>query len=230
MRRGNFCLRLLVANLVLATTISPLFAQNRRSADANLRVTVVDPNGAAIPNAQITINKREQTLTTGKLGEAQFTNLSPGKYQLQVAATGFAPRTIKDVNVRAGANQIEVKLDVANVQEEVTVGQDKREAGTDPRGNAFATVLTAEQIAQLPDDPEEFEQALRNLAGPGASFRVNGFRGGKLPPKNQIREIRFRTNAYAAENHESSFVHVDIFTKPGIDNWHGSFNVGFRDE
>ncbi len=230
MRRGNFCPRLLVAALVATTTVNPLFAQNRRPADANLRVTVVDPNGAAIPNAQITINKQEQALMTGKLGEATFINLAPGKYQLQVAATGFAPRTVKDVNVRVGANNVEVKLEVANVQEEVTVGQDKREAGTDPRGNAFATVLTAEQIAQLPDDPEEFEQALRNLAGPGASFRVNGFRGGKLPPKNQIREIRFRTNAYAAENHESSFVHVDIFTKPGIDNWHGSFNVGFRDE
>ncbi|MEK7833300.1 MAG: hypothetical protein AAB401_19575, partial [Acidobacteriota bacterium] len=112
----------------------------------------------------------------------------------------------------------------------ITVAQDKREAKTDPRGDAFSTVLTAEQIAALPDDPEEFEQAIRNMAGPGANFRVNGFRGGKLPPKNQIREIRFRTNAYASENHESSFISVDIYTKPGLDNWHGSFNFGFRDE
>jgi hypothetical protein len=79
---------------------------------------------------------------------------------MTLSTKGFAPRTVKDVNVRAGANQIEVKLDVATVQEEVTVGQDKREAGTDPRGNAFATVLTAEQIAQLPGDPEEFESAI----------------------------------------------------------------------
>src|SRR5262249_12586247 len=182
-----------------------------------------------IPNARVTINKRPQTLTTGARGEVNFGDLATGKYQLQVTAEGFGPLTVKDVPLRAGANEIEVKLEVAGGPGEITIGRDKREAGADPRGSAFSTVLTEEQIAQLPDDPEEFEQAIRNLAGPGATFRVNGFRGGKLPPKNQIREIRFRTNAYAAENHESSFMSVDILTKPGIENWHGGFNVGFRD-
>ncbi len=230
MRRGKYLFQYLRVTLVLVTALSPVFAQNRKAPDASLRVTVVDPNGAAIRNARVTISKQEQALTTSERGEVSFINLAQGKYQLQVSAEGFAPRSIKDVNVRAGANNIEIKLDVADVQEEITVGRDKREAGTDPRGNAFATVLTEEQIAQLPDDPEEFEQALRNLAGPGATFKVNGFRGGKLPPKSQIREIRFRANAYAAENHESSFISVDILTKPGIENWRGSFNFGFRDE
>jgi hypothetical protein len=219
----------LSATLVFVLALDPIHAQNRRPVEARLRVTVVDQAGAAIPNARVTIDKREQTLTTGRLGDVNFVDLAPGRYRLQVTAEGFTPLTVKDVNVRAGANAIEIKLVVAGVQEEVTVGRDKREAGMDPR-NASSTVLTEEQIAQLPDDPEEFEQALRNLAGPGASFRVNGFRGGKLPPKSQIREIRFRTNAYAAENHESSFMHVDILTKPGIENWHGGFNLGFRDE
>ncbi|HEV2666461.1 MAG TPA: carboxypeptidase-like regulatory domain-containing protein, partial [Blastocatellia bacterium] len=229
MKRGKFSFRCLGAILVFVVALGPTLAQNRRPVEGSLRVTVVDQTGAAIPNARVTINKQQQTQTTGKFGEVNFSGLDPGKYQLQVAAEGFAPITIKDVNVRAGAKNIEVKLDVAGVQDEVTVGRDKREAGTDPRG-AVATVLTEEQIAQLPDDPEEFEQALRNLAGPGATFRVNGFRGGKLPPKSQIREIRFRTSAYAAESHESSFMNVDIFTKPGLENWHGGFNVGFRDE
>jgi Carboxypeptidase regulatory-like domain len=229
MGREKWLFQCLSATLVFVMALDPILAQNRKPVEVRLRVTVVDQTGAAIPNARVAINKQQQTLTTGKLGEVNFSDLVPGRYQLQVTAEGFAPLTVKDVNLRAGANSIEVKLDVANVQEEVTVGRDKREAGTDPRG-AFSTVLTEEQIAQLPDDPEEFEQALRNLAGPGATFRVNGFRGGKLPPKSQIREIRFRTNAYAAESHESSFMHVDIITKPGLENWHGGFNLGFRDE
>jgi hypothetical protein len=229
MGRGKFLFQCLSAFLLFVMALGPILAQNRRPVEARLHVTVVDQTGAAIPSARVTINKHQQTLVTGKLGEAYFGDLAPGKYQLQVAAEGFAPVTVKDVNVRAGANNLEVKLGVANVQEEVTVRRDKREAGTDPRG-ASSMVLTEEQIAQLPDDPEEFEQALRNLAGPGATFRVNGFRGGKLPPKSQIREIRFRTNAYAAESHESSFMNVDIFTKPGLENWHGGFNFGFRDE
>jgi Carboxypeptidase regulatory-like domain len=229
MRRGKLLSHCLRVILVFALAPDPILAQNRRPVEARLRVTVIDQTGAAIPNARVTINKRRQTLTTGKPGEVNFGDLAPGKYQLQIVAEGFAPVTVEDVNVRPGANNLEVKLDVAGVQEEVTVGRDKREAGADPRG-AVSAVLTEEQIAQLPDDPEEFEQALRNLAGPGANFRVNGFRGGKLPPKSQIREIRFRTNAYAAESHESSFMNVDIFTKPGLENWHGGFNIGFRDE
>ncbi|MGH9842296.1 MAG: carboxypeptidase regulatory-like domain-containing protein [Blastocatellia bacterium] len=211
-------------------TIIPAYTQNKKPVESNLRVTIVDPAGAAVLNARVSLNKQNRTVVTNARGEASFSQLPPGKVQLQITADGFAPRTIKDFNLKPGPNQIEVKLEIATVQEEVTVGRDKREASTDPRGDAFTTVLTAEQLAQLPDDPEEFEQAIRNMAGPGATFRVNGFRGGKLPPKNQIREIRFRTNAYAAESHEASFISVDIYTKPGLNNWHGSFNFGFRDE
>ncbi|MFN0087437.1 MAG: carboxypeptidase regulatory-like domain-containing protein [Blastocatellia bacterium] len=204
-------------------------AQNRRAGEASLRVVVIDPNGAAIVNAQVKLSGQQAAIGTNSRGEVAFAELKPGRAQVEVAAPGFAPRTIKGVNLKPGPNHLEVRMEVARVEEEIAVGRDKREAATDPR-NAFATILTEEQIAQLPDDPEEFEQAIRNMAGPGANFRVNGFRGGKLPPKSQIREIRFRTNAYAAENHESSFMSVDIFTKPGIENWHGSFNAGFRDE
>lgn len=229
MRGGKFC-QLMTTLLIAVTAFNPAFAQNRKSAEASLRVTVVDPNGAAIPNAQVVIGKQSQEVKTNTRGEAVLSKLAIGKFQIVVSAEGFAPQIFKDFNLRAGENRLEAELQVADVKETLTVAQDKREAATDPRGDAFATVLSAEQIAALPDDPDEFEQAIRNMAGPGASFRVNGFRGGKLPPKNQIREIRFRTNAYAAENHESSFISVDIFTKPGLDNWHGSFNFGFRDE
>ncbi|HEY6399997.1 MAG TPA: carboxypeptidase-like regulatory domain-containing protein, partial [Blastocatellia bacterium] len=196
--------RRMIVILIIVMAIDPILAQNRKQVEAGLRVTVIDQTGAAIPNAQVTINKQRQTLVTGKLGEASFSGLAPGKYQMEVTAAGFAPVTVKDLKLRAGLNNIEVKLEVASVQEEITVERDKREAGADPRG-ATSMVLTEEQIAQLPDDPEEFEQAIRNLAGPGATFKVNGFRGGKLPAKSQIREIRFRTNAYAADSHESSF-------------------------
>jgi hypothetical protein len=60
-------------------------------------------------------------------------------------------------------------------------------------------------------------------------MRVNGFRGGHLPPKGQIQQIRFRRNMFAADMHEPGFVSVDITTKPGIDNWRGSTSLGFRD-
>ncbi len=213
---------------VLLLVSVPCFAQVRK--EANLNVTVLDPSGAAIQKADVRVTGVKKPSSTNSRGQATFRGLEPGEVQIEVTAAGFEIGATGPVKLEPGENSLEVRLEIAAVQEEVVVGRDRQESNTDPRGNAFSTVLTAEQIAQLPDDPDEFEDAIRQMAGPGATFRVNGFRGGKLPPKNQIREIRFRTNAYAAESHESSFMSVDILTKPGIESWHGSLNLGFRDE
>ncbi len=199
---------------------------------ATLRVKVLDPNGAVVPQARIELaatQGKSLNATTRANGEATISKLTPNTYNLTITAKGFAPFT-QAITITPNANEFTARLAVATVEETLTVEQDKRAASSDPRGDAFSNVLTAEQIALLPDDPDEFEQAIRNMAGPGAVFRVNGFRGGKLPPKNQIAEIRFRTNQFAAENHEPSHMFVDIRTKPGFDRWHGSLNAGFRDE
>ena len=63
--------------------------------------------------------------------------------------------------------------------------------------------LTQEQIDQLPDDADEMAQVLEQMAGPGAMLRVNGFSGGRLPPKSQIAEIRFRFRGKSGLLHES---------------------------
>ncbi len=141
---------------------------------------------------------------------------------------GFEPSDEREVRLRAGDNRREVKLKIAKFAETVQVGRDPRERASDRRGDAFATVLDQAQIDELPDDPDEMEQALRDMGGPGSVLRVNGFRGGRLPPKGQIQQIRFRRNMFAADAHEPGFVSIDITTKPGVDNWRGSTNLGFR--
>jgi hypothetical protein len=203
------------------------------SGPATLTVRVADAHDSVVVAAVVKLRSedgRAWTTQTDGRGLATFTGLAPGAYALDAEAAGFEPLAANRVTVKAGNNALTVLLDVATVREELTVKQSAREAMTDPRGRAFTNVLTEEQIAQLPDDPEEFEAAIREMAGPGAIIRVNGFAGGKLPPKSQIREIRFRLNPYAPENHESGLIGVDIYTKPGASAWHGTLNFGFRDE
>ncbi|MCU1381646.1 MAG: Outer rane receptor for ferrienterochelin and colicin [Acidobacteria bacterium] len=199
--------------------------------DAVLRVTVVDPSGAVIVGARVTLTPAADAvgIETGARGDATFTALEPGRVTIHVESPGFEPSDVRDVRLRAGENRREVKLKIARFAETVQVGRDPRERATDPRGNAFATVLDQAQIDELPDDPDEMEQALREMGGPGSVLRVNGFRGGRLPPKGQIQQIRFRRNMFAADAHEPGFVSIDVTTKPGIDTWRGSTNVGFRD-
>src|SRR5262249_28404078 len=107
---------------------------------------------------------------------------------------------------------------------------DGRERALDARSNAFASVLTRDQIDALPDDPDEMEGALKEMAGPGAVIRVDGFRGGKLPPKSQIRGIRFRRDSFAAENHGGWLVRVAITPSPGAGPLRGTADFTFRDE
>jgi hypothetical protein len=203
------------------------------SSNASLEVIVKDPTGALINKAQVQLlrNGKPQTLSaTNQRGEARFNKLAAGRYQLHIEALGFKPHDVHDLELASGSQLREVTLEIEVINVDVDVEEEAQVRNTDPNGAAFSNVLTAEQIAQLPDDPDEFENAINQLAGPGAQLRVNGFRGGKLPPKSQIREIRFRMNPYAPENHDAGFGLVDITTKPGVNTWHGSFNFGFRDE
>jgi carboxypeptidase family protein len=209
--------------------------------DATLRVTVFDPTGAVIVGAHVTLRPgdgragappaaaTELALDTGGRGDALFAALTPGRYTIHVESPGFEPADVRDSRVRAGDNRRDVKLVLARLTATIDVGRDPRERGSDPRSDAFATILGPDQIDELPDDPDEMEQALKDMAGPGAVLRVNGFRGGHLPPKGQIQQIRFRRNMFAADAHEPGFIAVDITTKPGLDGWRGSTSMGFRD-
>src|SRR5690349_9538975 len=201
--------------------------------NATLEVIVKDPSGALINKAQVQLvknGKRQSLVQTNQRGEARFNKVAPGRYQVHIEAAGFKAQELNDLDLAAGANRREVSLEIDPIKVDVDVSEEARVRNTNPNGPSFSNVMTADQIAQLPDDPDEFENAVNQLAGPGAQMRVNGFRGGKLPPKSQIREIRFRLNPYAAENHDAGFGLVDITTKPGVNDWHGSFNFGFRAE
>jgi hypothetical protein len=221
---------------VIAALFPVLVAAQPSRGDATLRITVVDPSGAVIVGARVSVAPAASgpaapaaALDTGARGDATFAALEPGRYTIHVESPGFDPAEARDVRVRAGDNHREMKLAIAKLAETVQVGRDPRERGSDPRSDAFATVLSQAQIDELPDDPDQMEQTLRDMAGPGAVLRVNGFRGGHLPTKGQIQQIRFRRNMFAADAHEPGFVSIDITTKPGIDNWRGSTSVGFRD-
>src|ERR1051325_9239002 len=194
--------------LYLLLCLLPCFVQT----NASLEGIVRDPSGALINKAQVRLvqnGKPVATTQTNQRGEARFNKVAAGRYQVHVEAAGFKAQDI-DLDLAAGPHHKEVTLEIDVIKVDVDVEEEAQVRNTNPNGAAFSNVLTAEQIAQLPDDPEEFENAINQLAGPGAQIRVNGFRGGKLPPKSQIREIRFRMNPYAPENHDAGFGFVHV--------------------
>jgi hypothetical protein len=213
----------------------PAGAQTRQT--GTLHVVVKDPSGAVIPNATVVLKGTDaatrdvavREVSSDGQGIATAGDVPAGRYTVTASCPGFEARTLPDVRVRAGDNRRELTLPIEKVAESVAVGQDPRTAASDPKSERFGNVLSREQIEALPDDPDEMEQALKQMAGPGATIRMDGFRGGKLPPKSQIRSIRFSTAMFAAENHSAGHTFVDISTQPGLGPLRGSMDFSFRD-
>src|SRR5207247_9147747 len=104
-----------------------------------------------------------------------------------------------------------------------------------PKNNANATVLKEKDLEALPDDPDELEAAVQALAGPsagpnGGQIYIDGFTGGRLPPKEAIREIRINNNPFSAEFDRLGFGRIEILTKPGSDKFRGNAFFNFNDE
>ena len=228
-----------IAGAALALLLTPATdARAQRPPAASVHVVVKDPSGAVIPGAAVQLTPLEganagmtvaAVLSDGQ-GMASATDLPPGKYRLDVGFAGFEPHVTPEWRLRAGENRREVTLAIRKLDESVAVGRDPATAASDPNSDRFGNVLSKEQIDALPDDPDEMERVLKEMAGPGGTIRVDGFRGGKLPPKSQIRSIRFTSGMFAAENHGGGMVFVDIGTAPGIGPLRGSFDMSFRDD
>ena len=213
---------------LLGGLASPLLAQAPAAGPSALRVTVRDATDLGLPQAVVAIIDAQgvaQQAAVDRESVATFTGLQPGAYQVTVTADGFREQVLQ-VNVRRGNNAATAKMVVA-ISEQITVA----EQGTDERrDNGFTQTLTADEIDALSDDPDEMAEQLAQMAGPGAQIFVDGFRGGRLPPKDQIQQIRFNSNSFSAEYHEAGMVRVEVITRPGMGGWRGRANFGFRDE
>ena len=152
-----------------------------------------DATDLTIPGAPVTLTSSTgatRNAVANERGEALFDGLTPGDYSARIESPGFTPVEVKDLRVRAGAQtNRNVVMEIAGLAEEIDVPPPEDDAQL---LGAFTEQLTAEQIAALPDDPEELAQVLQQLVGENADIRVNGFAGGRLPPGTQIQDVRVR--------------------------------------
>ncbi|HEV8186295.1 MAG TPA: TonB-dependent receptor [Pyrinomonadaceae bacterium] len=205
----------------------------------SLRGQVLDELGGAIVGASVTaIDGKgiEKSVVTNNAGSYTINGLAPGKYTLRAINAGFAMSETPDVEVTAGkALQLDITLKVAIEEQKVTVSSDAREVNTEPENNAGAVVLKGDDIEALPDDPDDLAAALQALAGPsagpnGGQIFVDGFTGGRLPPRASIREIRINSNPFSAEYDRLGFGRIEILTRPGTDRFRGQVSFNFNDD
>ncbi len=208
---------------VIALLVLPLCLAQAQS----LRGVVTDPSGASIPNATVSLRgpSGERSGTTDVSGRYSFSPLAAGRYSLRISATGFSAYR-KDGVAISGPVTLDAQLAIRTETETVNVEEESETVNAEPGSNGTAIVLHQKELASLSDDPDELEQELQAMAGPGAGpnggqIYIDGFTGGNMPPKASIREVRINSNPFAAEYDRPGFGRIEILTKPGTDDIHG---------
>lgn len=230
----RFLYNSIISSIVLVLLASAVFAQTGGS----IAGQVTDSLGAVVVGATVTAvdstGKQKQSISNAR-GEFSIAGLAAGKYTVKAIAPKFALYENTDVSVLANEkSDLIVVLTVGGVEEnlDVSVGET---VSNDADSNASATVLKDKDLESLPDDPDELEAALQALAGSaagpdGGQISIDGFTGGRLPPKDAIREIRINQNPFSAEFDRIGFGRIDVLTKPGYDKFRGGANFNFNDE
>jgi hypothetical protein len=202
-----------------------------------LQGRVLDPSGAVIPQAQITITSSSGKSTNAVAdasGSYQVRGLAAGGYIVNANTAGFAPFT-SAVTLSAGQTKtLNIALQIQMEQQQVQVDAEAPTVDTSPDDNANAVVLKGKDLDALSDDPDELESQLQALAGPaagpsGGEVYIDGFTGGQIPPKSSIREIRVNQNPFSAEFDRLGYGRIEILTKPGTDKLHGQIEARGND-
>ena len=213
----------------------------RGGATGAVRGTVKDDTGGVIPGATVTLanqNGTFQTTSTSATGTYSFRGVPAGTYTVSASYAGLQQEGVKSVTVTAGqgANG-DLVMTVQTQRQEVTVSDTSggNTVSTEPTNNATALVLRQEDLDALPDDPDDLQADLEALAGPAAGpggnqIFIDGFTGGRLPPKASIREIRINSNPFSAEFDKLGYGRIQIFTKPGSDKFHGQGYYNISDD
>ena len=155
--------------------------------------TVVDPSGAAVPNARVLATNNSQgtqrETTSGSAGQFSLYSVPIGEYTLAISAPGFATATVNGLQVNSGATsglksvslslataaaQVEVNGSAASLLQttdsQVTTTFDAQAVQNIPLNNGFDTIAEL-----IPGVVSTHAAGFSNTNGD--NFSVNGQRG-----------------------------------------------------
>ena len=231
-------MRKLLPVVLMLLTASLIPAQSAQvTSSTQVKGRVMDSTGSILLGVQIKVYRGDKVVkegTTAATGDFEIP-LEAGEYKLELTAPDFEKYT-EVVNVTPGMGPLSITMLLAQITQNVEVNTDRNEISIDPDSSLNTTVLDKEFIETLPDDEDELATYLQQIAGSrggtggGGNFVIDGFGGGRVPPKDQIQEIRINNNPFSSEFSGVGYGRVEIITKPGTGDYRGNLNFEFRDE
>ncbi|HEV8368795.1 MAG TPA: TonB-dependent receptor [Pyrinomonadaceae bacterium] len=164
------------------------FAAHAQSATATLSGTVLDPNGAVIPGATITVTNSATGLsretTTNDEGHFTVPLLPPSSYSVTARREGFYVLMIPNIVLNVGDEKsLKIELKVGDVKETVNVTGETPLISESP---AVGTVVDRQFVENVPLNGRSFQSLITSVPGvvvvPGAvtgrqgEFSINGQR------------------------------------------------------
>ena len=261
MSKVRFAL-VVLASVVLLT--SHLWAQSEATTGV-IEGTVVDPTGAALPGASVSLKNTatnfEQTLTTNQQGRFRGLLLPLGPYRVTVTLSGFA--TLVREGIRLGVGQtitLDLRLDLSSVQQEIKVTAEAPVVETARTAGAarieekavnnlpniqhnfidFTKLTPGVSTVQSPDGEQLIVNGQKgiqnNVSVDGADFNnpfFGEYRGGQRPAftfnLDAVQEVVVVTDGANAEFGRSSSGFINVVTKSGTNDFHGSGHVYYKD-
>ena len=202
--------------------------------------TVVDPHQAGVFGAKITLTRADGTqvqfANADAKGAFRFEGVPPGNYDLQIEQPGFKPSVSR---VRVGNQSprpINVALVLADVRQEVTVGAESTQVSTNASDNRDTVTMDRSALDDLPIFDQDFIGTMSrfldasSVGTNGVTLIVDGVEGSRAGVSaSAIQEVKINQDPYSAEYSRPGRGRIEIITKPGSAQYHGTFNFVFRD-
>jgi Carboxypeptidase regulatory-like domain len=207
-----------------------LGGQVRATQTSTLKGTIKDPSGAAMASVDVAIIQGTTVVKAAKTDPVGVfsMDLPTGQYQLAVTAPDFKVYT-QPVRLVPNMPALSITLSLEGITSVVEVLGNTDKIVVDAANSLDATILTAEQIQDLPEDEESLLALLQALAGGegNAQLIIDGFEGGRLPTRDQIAQIIIEPNSF---NANGTGPRITIVSRtPGPTRWAGNLSYQYRD-
>jgi hypothetical protein len=238
LRRTAACL----LPIIFAVNVAAVEEQARPSDPTHaLSGSVLDPSASPIANAQVNLLAADGTqfasTTTDHTGLFHIENIPRGKYHLQIQSSGFKDASIEVSIGSRPVSPIKVTLSIASINETVSVNASDSaiQISTEVSQNQNANNIDRNALDRVPVFDQDYISLLSRfldndaIGTGGVSLVVNGIEanGPGVAPSG-VQEVKINQNPYSARFARPGRARLEIVTKPGTPEFHGSASFLFR--
>jgi len=226
-KAGLWASAIVAIAFLISLTPQTTYAQ----ASAGITGTVTDPSGAVIPNAKVKITNEETSVSSetvsSSAGTYSFRGLLPGRYTVQVDATGFKRQVKKGVTVEVSTTAtIDFPLTTGGTNETVQVTAD--EIALNTTAPEIGSTIEPVVVAALPNEVSgrgrqidqmqfmapgttgdtfshrvsggvDFEQEIVYNGIPAPQPETEGYTTNFNPPFELVQEYRVERSTFSAQ-------------------------------